>query len=195
LDLGYCPLTYFWIAHYDDGTVLPQFDLDTGKENQFLKVEKNRLVKFGYYPFSVDFGRKIGKAGIFVIPTNNPIHEIEIGKFQEIETFRENELGYGFNNLETTGRNITYALGIKGSKLIKFDEDGKIIYERKCIRCGKCCWDWMGNNPKDKCEYLEDNLITCTIYDHPMRRNMGCFKFPLYDVSVDLPNECPFKVK
>lgn len=34
MDLGYRPLTYMWIAEFSDGSCLPQFDPDTGKQNK-----------------------------------------------------------------------------------------------------------------------------------------------------------------
>jgi hypothetical protein len=36
-----------------------------------------------------------------------------------------------------------------------------------CQNCGKCCWDWKGNNPKDKCEHLGTDMKTCQVFKNP----------------------------
>lgn len=43
----------FWIAEYTDGQALPQFDLDTGKENLFKDIDFSKLKRFGWYPFTL----------------------------------------------------------------------------------------------------------------------------------------------
>lgn len=55
-------LHLFWIAEYDDGTALPQFDPDTGKENVFSEVDQSRLVRFGWYSFSPKLAQKVENA-------------------------------------------------------------------------------------------------------------------------------------
>jgi len=52
-------LKYFWIAEYKDGTALPQFDLETGKENLFKDIDQSKIVRFGLYPFTLELSKKI----------------------------------------------------------------------------------------------------------------------------------------
>jgi hypothetical protein len=59
--LGYRPLVYFWIAEYTDGSALPQFDPETGKENRFSEVDHPKLKRFGWYPFSLKLAQQILK--------------------------------------------------------------------------------------------------------------------------------------
>lgn len=40
---------FVWIGEYLDGTHLSEFDLETGKENKFYSIDKDRLRSFGLY--------------------------------------------------------------------------------------------------------------------------------------------------
>ena len=51
------PLVYFWIATYNDGTALAQFDPETGLPNKFTDIDQSRLKTLGWYPFSPKFHR------------------------------------------------------------------------------------------------------------------------------------------
>jgi len=48
-------MNLMWVAHYDNGDCLPQYDPETKKENMWSDVDKTRLVKLGYYPYNSDF--------------------------------------------------------------------------------------------------------------------------------------------
>jgi uncharacterized cysteine cluster protein YcgN (CxxCxxCC family) len=61
-----------------------------------------------------------------------------------------------------------------------------------CARCGKCCWDWKGNDPKNKCEHLADDMKTCLIHDRLAELRPECLDFPKPHMVVDLPPECPY---
>ena len=52
----------FWIAEYQDGTALPQFDPETGKEHLFSEVDQAKLKRFGWYAFPYDMLSKIPQA-------------------------------------------------------------------------------------------------------------------------------------
>jgi len=58
-DLGYNPLTFFWIAIYKDGTIFSQFDLETGEERLFGDIDQSKLEKFGWFPFSEELAKKV----------------------------------------------------------------------------------------------------------------------------------------
>jgi hypothetical protein len=53
------PLVFFWIAFYRDGTCLPQFDIETGRGNDFKDIDQTKLDKFGLFPFSGEFSIKV----------------------------------------------------------------------------------------------------------------------------------------
>jgi len=55
-------LHMFWIAEYQDGTALPQFDPDTGEEHLFSEVQQHRLVRFGWYAFPHKLASKVAYA-------------------------------------------------------------------------------------------------------------------------------------
>jgi len=58
------PLVYYWIAQYDDGTCLPQYNPITYLENRFSDIEQDKLIKFGLYPFDKELAEGITKKGI-----------------------------------------------------------------------------------------------------------------------------------
>jgi hypothetical protein len=65
----------------------------------------------------------------------------------------------------------------------------------RCRRCGRCCWDWKGGNPENKCEYLGEDLVTCSIYDTGKRACDGLASdWPQPAHAVDLPPECGYVV-
>jgi len=110
-----------WIAQYNDGQALPQFNPETGEENLFKEVDHSRLVKFGFYPFSEKMAKLIyGFNGLVVIPSFNPSYEIDVGKGQELFARRRNMI-----KIQTGERWIVYHLGVDGN-VIKIKEDGTI---------------------------------------------------------------------
>ena len=55
-------LHLFWIAEYQDGTALPQFDPDTGEEHMFKEIDHARLKRFGWYAFAAELAGKVPNA-------------------------------------------------------------------------------------------------------------------------------------
>ena len=73
------PLVFMWIAHYENGTSLPQFNPKTLKQNHFRDVDVDNVIKFGLYPFSPSLAYKLREKGIDV--ESNPFlpkYEINI---------------------------------------------------------------------------------------------------------------------
>lgn len=122
MDLGYRPLVYMWIAEYGDGTALPQFDPETGRENKFSDVDQSRLCRFGWYPFSIEFAAKVP---VLAVPTANPPHVIELKKSDNLVAARRNRveirLGGGIHRGETF-----YLLGVEGKEVKRIGEDGRV---------------------------------------------------------------------
>jgi hypothetical protein len=141
-DLGYCPLTYFWIAEFTDGSALAQFDPDTGKENkadpdwlpsaegqpQVPKAEVWKIKtirRFGWYPFTAQFAEKVESATKqSAIVSFNPHYRITLKEGEKLVAYRSNTVRYGFHSGIVLGRETQYILGKKGGKLKSIMEDG-----------------------------------------------------------------------
>jgi len=124
-DLGYRPLVYFWIAEYNDGTALSQFDPETGKENLFKNIDQSRLKRFGWYPFNWDVAEKIYEAcNLIVVPSSLPFHVVELEPNDRLVAKRENTLRYVLANGQVESREIVYVLGVEGKKVLRIKEDG-----------------------------------------------------------------------
>lgn len=122
MSLGYRPLTYMWIATYNDNMALPQFDPDAGTENLYSEIDHTRLIKFGWYPFSELMAKKIYETNnLVVIPTDNPIYEINLSPLDTLYARRTNHI-----NIITGKRRIIYNLGLNGERLLKIREDGEL---------------------------------------------------------------------
>lgn len=55
-------LHLFWIAEYQDGQALPQFNPDTGAEHLFKEVDHSKLKRFGWYAFPRNLANKVAYA-------------------------------------------------------------------------------------------------------------------------------------
>jgi hypothetical protein len=66
-----------------------------------------------------------------------------------------------------------------------------------CRKCGRCCWDWKGGNPADRCEHLAADMITCLVHDDPEAPG-ACDSltdnWPEPRHACDLPPDCGFVV-
>lgn len=71
---------YMWIAHYNDGTSLPQYDPYTLETHLFNEVQQDKLIKFGLYPFPADLAKKLREEKKFNARSNIflPRYEVEI---------------------------------------------------------------------------------------------------------------------
>jgi len=154
-DLEYRPLVYFWIEEFRDGKALAQFDPETWKENKF--VFKN-VKKIGWYPFSLFMALNIyEKTGLIVIPSENPIYELELKEDEKPFICRRNIIEFGTvhicndcgfkwkrkniktkkicpkcqsKNIQKIGerkRKTIYILGKNNREIYKINEDGKVI--------------------------------------------------------------------
>ena len=64
-----------------------------------------------------------------------------------------------------------------------------------CTMCGKCCWDFRGNNwDNERCQYLStSDSITCTIYSQRSSIRPECINFPKHVRQlIDFPLTCGF---
>jgi hypothetical protein len=126
--LGYRPLVYFWIAEYTDGSALPQFDPETGRENRFSEVDRQKLKRFGWYPFSPNLAQKISKSEkVRVIPTRNPSYMLTVEKGDMLVAYRTNTVKLQMQKGGVERGGTVYVLGVEGEKLLQIDEEGKAI--------------------------------------------------------------------
>jgi len=83
------PLVYHWIAYYDDGIKLPQYNEEC-MENRFIDIDQERLVKFGLYPFSKELAKGVRKIGDDVVSIEIlPSYEIELNKDKRLIYYRD----------------------------------------------------------------------------------------------------------
>lgn len=112
---GARPLLYYWAAFYEDETVLPQFDLETGEENLFKAVDLERVVQFGLFPFSPKFAEIVKENGVKVIPSMTfPRYLIRLEKGDELIHLRRNAIQTGITTggeMKELQREIIYVLG------------------------------------------------------------------------------------
>jgi hypothetical protein len=124
--LNYRPLIFFWIAEFQDGKALPQFDPKTGEENKFSLVDLPLVRQFGWYPFTPELSRKIyNKTGILTIPSDNPVYTVTLKKGDKLIAKRENIIKFNMKN-EVTSRQTVYLLGKAGEKNLRIRENGSV---------------------------------------------------------------------
>lgn len=126
--LGYRPLVYFWIAEYTDGSALPQFDPETGRENRFSEVDHQKLHRFGWYPFSLKLAQQIlkgEKKG--VIPTRNRSYTVTVEKGDRLVAYRTNTIKLHTRKGGVDHGKTVYVLGVEGGKVLQINEEGKAI--------------------------------------------------------------------
>jgi len=57
------PVVYYWIAHYDDGSQLAQYEPPDYKPKSIYEIQNDKLVKIGWYPITYDFAAKLNEHG------------------------------------------------------------------------------------------------------------------------------------
>jgi hypothetical protein len=78
--MEYNPLVYQWVAFYENGRVLPQFNPYTGEEHDWCDIDQDSLVKFGLYPFNAELALILFNRGVTVHPKNIEAHEVFLDK-------------------------------------------------------------------------------------------------------------------
>lgn len=90
--MGYRPPVFMWIAEYEDGTCLPQFDPGTGEEHLFKEVDLSRLRAFGWYPFTVELAEKLKHRQVLVVPSSSSYVRLKLGDDQKLFQKKEQEI-------------------------------------------------------------------------------------------------------
>jgi len=126
--LGYRPLVYFWIAEYTDGSALPQFDPETGRENRFSEVDQLKLRRFGWHPFSPKMAQKILETEkIVVVPSKNRSYTIALERSDRLVAHRANAIKLQMSSGGVEHAETVYVLGTEGKKIFRINELGEII--------------------------------------------------------------------
>lgn len=82
--LKYVPPIYMWIATFEDGQALPQFDPETGKQNKFPFHDQSRITKIGWFPIMPHMVVKILQGeGIITRAEDRPIYELDLKQGQK----------------------------------------------------------------------------------------------------------------
>jgi len=125
--LGYRSLVYFWIAEYTDGSALPQFDPETGKENRFSEIDHRKLHRFGWYPFSPKLAQQILKAEkMVVIPSRNRSYTVTVEKGDRLVVYRTNTIKLHTRKGVDHGETV-YVLSVECEKVLQINEEGNVI--------------------------------------------------------------------
>lgn len=124
--LNYRPLVFFWIAEYENGTALPQFNPNTGEENKFSLVDLPHVKRFGWYPFTHELSAKIlKKTSTVTIPTDNPSYVVNLRKGDKLIAKRENTIKLNMKG-GVINRKTVYVLGKVGGKVLEIHENGEL---------------------------------------------------------------------
>ncbi len=87
------PLRYMWIAHFNDGKSLPEFDPFTFEKNNMIEVFDNeQLVKFGVYPIPPSLSKELNERGIEYTISNPflPNYEVNLEDHKRLIFYRRN---------------------------------------------------------------------------------------------------------
>lgn len=116
-------LRFFWIAEYNNGECLPQFDFITGEENLFKEVDQDKLIRFSWYPFTFDLSQKVPDSIV------NPL----FGKFT-LQVRPDDKLFARRRNYLQQGTDIRFTQYLLGNQdfIMIIDENGncEITYDR-----------------------------------------------------------------
>ena len=152
-------LIFMWIAHYSDGTSLPQYDPYTLQTHIFDEVEQDKLIKFGLYPFPSILARRLKEEKGIPVKSNIflPKYEVDINKDRRV-------IGALTTNFIQTTNYIfcpTCKKWMKNSKF-KLIDIGDKVKTYKCLDCGtQTYWECRGCG--EKYNHLDDtNNWLCT---------------------------------
>lgn len=127
-------LEYFWVKVLPDGkTVIPQFDLETGKQNLWHSDEVE-LSKVLLVPFSTELANKVIQQGNLAVVSTNPIIELKVESGEQVEAGIDGEITV-FDYFECTscGWKFQY-MKTEGSKFAECPQCG----EKDKWYCSRC---------------------------------------------------------
>lgn len=98
-------LRYFWVAEYNDGVCLPQYD-ESGRENLFGDVEQHKLIRFHFINFQTNH-----KVSVNITP------DMRLICFR-----RHRQLTEGVHAPHTPGHDVFYSLGYQKTIVLNGQE-------------------------------------------------------------------------
>lgn len=114
----------YWVAVYDDGTGLPQYDPRTGEENKFSEVDRAKLVAFVWRPFDAALARLTGNTCNPLLPS----YTLRLKPGEALDTARETEVHFG-TNTAPWGEIVHTRVGVKGKFAMRVDNNGNVTLE------------------------------------------------------------------
>ena len=135
-------LHLFWIAEYEDGQALPQFDPDTGEEHLFKDVDHSKLKRFGWYAFPRKLANKVENAVVnpllnsytvdLPISQSQPLSQSPNLQSPTLVAYRTTTITFKPSTLSIEHHQADeYVLGLEGSPLMHIFSDGRV--ELKCL--------------------------------------------------------------
>jgi predicted RNA-binding Zn-ribbon protein involved in translation (DUF1610 family) len=151
-------LEYFWVKVLEDGTTtIPQFDLETGKEN-YWKNDNSKLSKVLFMPFTEELAKKVVSNGNLAMANMLPTIEFTVKPDEFVEAGRDNEVCiYDYFKCDICGWEFQY---------VKTPDSNFA----KCPQCGNQD-DWYCSRCKEyKTEHriTEKNQAQCLDCDIPI---------------------------
>jgi len=124
---------WMWIAHYNDGTSLPQYDPYTLETHLFDEVDQDKLIKFGLYPFPNSLAKRLREEKGIKVRSNIFLPKYEVS----LEGSKRIIGALTTNYIRTTGYILcpkcnTWTINSK-YKIVSIGGDVKTY---KCPKCG-----------------------------------------------------------
>ena len=127
------PLSFFWIAYFNDSTAIAQFEPETGQEVLWSTVEalKHALMRVEWRPFSPKMKRLLAASGqpVRVLPQQAAM-SVELGPDCDLIIKRVRHVSMGLSKNGHGDRSTLYVLGrIRGDALeiTARDEQGHLV--------------------------------------------------------------------
>ena len=116
----------YWVAEYNNGRALPQFDPFSGKENQFSQVDHKNVLRFWWLPITLKMSMR------FPNTRYNPRlrqHGVGLNGSKGFVT-RRTQVTLGSGNEPPKPVVKCYILGIEGGPRQEIYPDGSVISKK-----------------------------------------------------------------
>jgi len=87
-------IPYFWIAFFNDGTILRQYE-DDGTQHLFKEIDQSKLEKFGWFPFTPELAEAVNLrhgTRMFYSDPRLPYYVLRLKKGQRLIALRREKL-------------------------------------------------------------------------------------------------------
>jgi len=114
---------FFWVVEYLDGTTLQEYDFNKNKYNMFERIQKNKVLRFGYlgHGYRFYFDTPSGVFNIannkysFYYKTNDKTYELTNQNilYNDLISYKDCYVDCDFSGKEQKGNIISYNFGYK----------------------------------------------------------------------------------